>query len=278
MASAAVLLPVIIIIVWWNYWAMSLVLGAVVVLALLELYGTYTHGGYRPHTWVGIAGALGLVASVALRPILGGFDLLGLVITLLIAGSLTATLSRSSEERGLASWALTVAGAIYVGWMYSFVLSLRLLETPLRPSFLAGLGLPSGAAWLFGVMAITWLQDTFAYFVGKRFGKHKMAPALSPKKTWEGAAGGMLGAFAGALAGIYLFCLPLSLPQAALLALVGGVVGPVGDLAESLMKRQVGLKDAGNIIPGHGGLLDRSDSLLFTAPILYYIILLLHFH
>lgn len=273
--SVLVLLPLIIAIVWWNYWAVAVVLAGVVAISLLELYGTLTHGGYQPQRWIGLASALALVATVAVQP--GGTfpNLLGLVLTAIVIGSLLAELPRSRGERTLASWGLTVAGALYVGWLFSFIVALRAIDVPLRDYPLAQIGLPSGAAWVFAVMAITWLQDTFAYFVGKRFGRTKMAPDLSPKKTWEGAIGGFCGALVGAILSIYVFCLPITIPQALLLGAVGGVVGPLGDLAESLMKRQLGIKDAGTLIPGHGGVLDRADSLLFCAPVLYYLIVLM---
>ena len=254
---------------------MACVVAAVAATALLELYGTFTHGGFRPLRAFGIASALLLVASVALKPRIPGVDLLSVVLTAIIIGSLISQLLSNHEDRPLTNWALTLAGALYVAWLFSYLIRLRNLATPLSPFPLAMLGLPSGAAWVFGVMAITWIQDTFAYFVGKRFGRTKLAPAISPKKTWEGAAGGLLGAVVGAIAAVYVFCLPLAIWQAVLLGLVGGVVGPLGDLSESLMKRQLGIKDAGTLIPGHGGILDRADSLLFTAPVLYYVILLL---
>lgn len=273
--SSLVLLPVIIGAVWWNYWLMAGVVAIAAIICLGELYTTFVHGGYRPQKWVGVASALAVLASVALRPIENGVDVLPPTLTAIIVVGLVATLPHAHKEQTLANWALTLAGALYIGWLFSYLISLRGIETPLRPYLLAALGLPSGVAWVFGVMAVTWLQDTFAYFVGRRFGRTKLAPNLSPKKTWEGAAGGLLGAVVGAIASIYVFCLPIEIWQAVVLGLVGGVAGPLGDLAESMVKRQVGLKDAGNLIPGHGGLLDRSDSLLFTAPVLYYTILLI---
>lgn len=158
----------------------------------------------------------------------------------------------------------------------AFVL-LREVVSPIGPNLFSMLGLPleSGAAWIYFVLAITWIQDTAAYFVGKYLGRSKMAPVLSPKKTWEGAAGGLIGSILAAIAFAMILGLPLTILQAGVLGLVGGVAGPLGDLAESMIKRQVGLKDAGNLIPGHGGLLDRADSLLFTGPVLYYLIKLL---
>jgi phosphatidate cytidylyltransferase len=102
-----------------------------------------------------------------------------------------------------------------------------------------------------------------------------MTPYLSPKKSWEGAAGGFVASVLVALLAVPLLGLPLSYPAAALLGIAGGIAGQLGDLAESLIKRQIGTKDIGHLIPGHGGLFDRLDSMLFTAPVLYYLILLL---
>src|SRR5215213_8224490 len=104
------------------------------------------------------------------------------------------------------------------------------------------------------VMVVTWLQDALAYFAGRSFGRHKMAPTLSPKKTWEGAIGGLVASIGAGVACVALMGLPISLGAGALLGMVGGIIGPLGDLAESLIKRQVGLKDAGHLIPGHGGI------------------------
>ncbi|MBC8163165.1 MAG: phosphatidate cytidylyltransferase [Roseiflexaceae bacterium] len=272
--SVLVLLPVIIAVGWWNYWASAAVVAGVVVIALLELYGKLTQGGYLPQRWVGLIVGLSLVAVVAVRPLGQSPELLPFVLTVCIIGSLLAALPRARGERTLASWALMLAGALYVGWLFSFLIALRAIESPpLREGTLVWLWLKPGAAWLFTVMAITWLQDTFAYFAGKAFGRTQLAPYLSPKKTWEGAAGGFVGALVGAVGAVFIFCLPISVPQALLLGAVGGVVGPLGDLAESMMKRQIGIKDAGSLIPGHGGVLDRADSLLFCAPVLYYLIL-----
>ncbi|MDQ5851749.1 MAG: phosphatidate cytidylyltransferase, partial [Chloroflexota bacterium] len=121
-------------------------------------------------------------------------------------------------------------------------------------------------------LLITSANDTAAYFVGRAWGRRRMAPSISPNKSWEGAAGGLAGAVvAGALL-VPLLGLPISAAMGMLLGGVGGVAGQAGDLAESLLKRQAGIKDSGHLIPGHGGLLDRADSLLFTVPTLYYLV------
>jgi phosphatidate cytidylyltransferase len=130
-------------------------------------------------------------------------------------------------------------------------------------------------AWIILALAVTWLQDTVAYFVGKAYGRTVMAPLLSPKKTWEGAAAGFLASLLTAPLFTLLLGLPISLAGAALIGAAAGIIGPLGDLVESLIKRQIGIKDSGTLIPGHGGLLDRIDSMLFIGPLVYYLALAL---
>jgi phosphatidate cytidylyltransferase len=275
-ASAAVLLPIVAGVVWWSVWSVAVVVAIATVIGLIELYGALRQGGYRPRLGVGITSALLLLLAIAFRSFLN-FDPLFPALTVAIIGSLVVELTRHQEQGVLASWALTLAGALYLSWLFGHFILLRTLDTPLRPGWLASLnlGIEPGAAWIYFVLAITWIQDTGAYFAGKNFGRHKMAPLLSPKKTWEGAAGGLLGSILAGVVCVPLLGLPITLAQAGLLGLVGGIAGPLGDLAESMIKRQVGLKDAGNLIPGHGGILDRADSLLFTGPVLYYLIQIL---
>jgi phosphatidate cytidylyltransferase len=126
-----------------------------------------------------------------------------------------------------------------------------------------------GPGWVLLVLSIAWLADTGGYFVGRRFGKAKLYPSVSPNKTWAGLYGALLGStFASVVAALtYLPELPLI--HGIVLGLVGGVVGQLGDLVESLLKRSVGVKDSGSIIPGHGGILDRIDAVLFVSPLTY---------
>lgn len=130
--------------------------------------------------------------------------------------------------------------------------------------------LPFGTFWIFLLLAMTWLNDTAAYFIGHRFGRRRLAPLISPGKTVEGFAGGFLGSFAGFLVFWSLMENPLTLAQGLILVFLVGLAGPLGDLSESLLKRSFGVKDSGNIIPGHGGMLDRIDALLFAAPVVYF--------
>lgn len=161
-------------------------------------------------------------------------------------------------------------GMMYLGLLFSSFVLLRGL-----PGRLQLVGLPEfdRGAWLmiFTASAV-WATDSLAYFVGKAFGKRKMVPKISPAKTWEGFLGGLMG---GVIAGL-LFAkgIHLSLSDGAMVGLIAGIFGPLGDLFESALKRELEIKDFGAIMPGHGGILDRFDSLLFVAPLIY---LYLHF-
>lgn len=154
-----------------------------------------------------------------------------------------------------------VLGVVYIGLLGSHVLLLRLL--------------PEGASWLIIASAITSCSDSGAYFVGKRFGKKKLCPNISPNKTVEGAVGGVLS---GLLAALFFGVILLENPNLIFLvtaSVVLGCVGIAGDLTESIIKRGTGTKDSGRCLAGHGGVLDRVDSLLFVAPVLYYLLVFL---
>lgn len=144
-------------------------------------------------------------------------------------------------------------GLIYIAVLFSYVIKVRELD--------------NGVAWLFLTLTVTWAGDTGAYFSGRALGKHKLFERVSPKKTWEGAIGGFVAAIAFACAFKYLLMPELSWVQAALVGATLDIVGVLGDLVESMFKRAYGVKDSGWIMPGHGGILDRIDSLLFTAPV-----------
>ncbi|AGL01281.1 CDP-diglyceride synthetase [Desulfoscipio gibsoniae DSM 7213] len=157
--------------------------------------------------------------------------------------------------------AISFFGTIYVG----LLIFLFLIST-----------LPNGLIWLVLVLVCTWSSDTLAYLVGRRWGKRRMAPELSPGKTLEGAVGGVLGSTIAAWVVVMSYS-PLPLWPVLSLGFITGLAAQIGDLVESAIKRLAGIKDAGNLIPGHGGVLDRFDSMLFTAPLVYYyVVLILH--
>ncbi len=272
--SAAVLLPLVIVCVWWGFWPFAVLVVTATAFGLSELYAAFFHGGFRPQPPLGIALALLMIAALALLA-LTGINLLAPVIALIIMIGLAASAPRHAERGALAGWALTVGGALYIGGLLGFLLLLRAMDASLHGGLLAALQPQPGGAWVFLVLMATWGQDVFAYLVGRHWGRHTMAPHLSPRKTWEGAAGGMAGSLAGAILATILFGLPLPLWQTLLIGMLAGIAGPAGDLSESFIKRQVGLKDASSLIPGHGGVLDRVDSVLFSAPAIYMLLVLL---
>ena len=176
-----------------------------------------------------------------------------LIIIVAVIVSLIALLVRKPSEHGLADWALSIGLALYLGGLMQFYFPLRRLPTDI-PGF-----------WVMALLGLSWVCDSSAYFVGRAFGRTRLAPTISPNKSVEGAVAGLVGA---SLAGL-LLSFPTGMP-AVLLAGYGAAIGMatiLGDLVESLLKRQTGVKDSGVLIPGHGGLLDRMDSLLFCAPI-----------
>ncbi|HXN05757.1 MAG TPA: phosphatidate cytidylyltransferase [Nitrospiria bacterium] len=158
----------------------------------------------------------------------------------------------------------------------SYFLSVNVLGFGLFyvPFFLGHLillrGMENGAQLVFFLCFVTWGTDAGAYFAGKAFGKRKMAPLISPNKTWEGAAGGLLAGIAFSVLSWYWFLPFMTLKEAVSLALALGIAGQAGDLVESMFKRSNQVKDSGSWIPGHGGVLDKVDSFIFTGPLLYY--------
>ncbi|MBQ4492670.1 MAG: phosphatidate cytidylyltransferase [Deltaproteobacteria bacterium] len=155
----------------------------------------------------------------------------------------------------MADFALLICGLFYIPLLLGY---LNLL-----------MKLPQGRCWIFLTLMAIMANDSLAYFAGSRWGRHPLYPAISAKKTWEGLAGGLAGSLIGVLLAKYAFLPVLSFSSALLLAVILGFVGPLGDLFESMLKRSYGVKDSGCGIPGHGGLLDRLDSLLFAFPAVY---------
>jgi phosphatidate cytidylyltransferase len=199
-------------------------------------------------------------------------SLIGPLLTALIISTLIWALF-SKSERPMADWSMTLASTLYIGFLLSSFVLLR--ELGAQNTTYSWLNIPSvnwqgtGAAWMLVAMGLTWICDSAAYFVGSSLGRHKLWPRISPKKTWEGLAGGTLGALIAApLLGIWLLGIPAW--QGLVLGALVAVADPFGDLAISLFKRTAKIKDASHLIPGHGGLLDRLDSLLFVIPVVTY--------
>lgn len=268
--STIVLLPLLVFTVWvGGAWLVAVVL--VCALAVLyELFHLFAHTGFAPRPIGYLCVALFVLAAASemyLR-----LDLTGLALLSSILLTLGFELVQRKREGALIAWALTLSGATYIGWTFAHFILLRATTTSIIPGPLRVLRLDSGASWIMLGLLVTFASDTLAYFTGRAWGRHRLAPYISPSKSWEGALGGLLGAvLVGALLAP-LLGLPITLWQGAVIGGIGSIAGQIGDLAESLLKRQAGIKDSGNLIPGHGGILDRADSLLFTIPVIYYLL------
>lgn len=261
LVSGIVLAVIVFTAVAVGRWAWGLLIALAATIAVDEVYHLARLGARQPARAVGLATAPALVL-VALRP---AWNLVPPVLAIGVVASFLTQLVRPVERRSADDWAATLAAPVYVGVLAGFLVLLR--------------GLPSGLTWTVLLLALVWTNDTSAYLGGRAFGRTPFFPTLSPRKTLEGAATGTLATVVVAMllpvvaAGWPDVFGPLARvsPWAtALLALAISVVAPMGDLSKSFLKRQVGAKDSGDLIPGHGGMLDRIDSLLFAAPVMYY--------
>jgi len=198
------------------------------------------------------------------------------IVGLSVAVPLVALFRSPNEQGAITGWSLALAGSLYLGIPALAATSLRGLPGAVGAGWMNRLAdtmslgwpaAPRGMAWVLTAIFVTWIADSAAYLVGRSLGRRKLAPALSPNKTVEGALGGLAGAALVALACFALFGLPGGPAMAIGVGIALGIAGQIGDLSESLMKRQAGVKDSGNLIPGHGGILDRVDALLFALPV-----------
>jgi phosphatidate cytidylyltransferase len=251
--SALVLLPIFVwIVVGAPAWVYGVMVVGVAALGQWEFTGMFERAGIRTFRVVGLVAGTVLTASfgvVAVDP--------PVAFTLVVLSLLAASLHRLRSERS--AWeplAVTVLGICYVNWLLGYGLWLHRLE--------------AGTDWVLFLVAVTWLGETAAYAIGSLLGRRKLAPALSPKKTVEGAVAQLAMSVVAGVAGAAWLFPGLSALQASAIGLLLGIAGQVGDLAESALKRSVGTKDAGQLIPGHGGILDRIDGLLFNTPVLFY--------
>lgn len=258
--TGLVAIPIVVVLVFYrNGLPFTILIGIAAVLGLMEFYGGARKGGVRPNVLVGLAAAYLLISfsrgnANYLPPILTGLILLCLIFELL-----------RKHRAPFVNVGTTIFGVGYVVWLLLHFIWLR----NVGHTIMVGRWESEMGAWLvMFVLLTTWAVDTGAYFVGKFYGKKKLAPSLSPGKTVEGSVGGfalalIIGAITAALIG-------LPQPHGLILGALVGIVGQIGDLTESAMKREVGIKDFGALIPGHGGVLDRIDSLLFTGPVTFW--------
>lgn len=252
-----------------------LVIAALGVLAGHELVRAFAHAEAQPYAAITLVAPLAFVVFAGIQPSLADAGALTVAVVLL---SLAAGVLFADPHLAATNWALTTASALYVGLPLAHFVALRQLAGGSTRGWVSHLaaavgsgGTARGLAWFALALAATWLTDTGAYLVGRAFGRAKLAPKISPGKTIVGAIAGVVaGTLAGAAAAP-LFGVPIPAYAGAAIGFVLAVVGQVGDLGESLIKRSLGLKDMGSLIPGHGGILDRIDALLFTIPLAYWL-------
>jgi phosphatidate cytidylyltransferase len=271
-------LPILIAAVWFDKpipW-FTLLVAIWGVIATLEFYRLVAAAKVPPLTYFGLVWTLLFILSgdATLRSMLEPYFDLNLIVPLLLTIAvvipLIGLLLRPQKAEGFTSWAWTLAGILYVGWLLSYLVMLR--------------GEEDGRNWVFFALFTTFASDTAAFFVGRAWGRRKLAPDISPAKTWEGAIAGVFGAILISLIFVpgHFFTWPnplhlhhLGYWSAVLLGLFVSILGQMGDLAESLFKRNMGVKDSSQFIPGHGGLLDRMDSIVFAGVVVYFYMILL---
>ena len=273
--TAAVALPVLIasVIVPQLWWLFVLLGTGAVVVALYEFWFLCRRVGAKPDIVVGYAAVAALFVTFFLNEIIW----LYIIVPLFIVGALVAEMLRGAPfDKMVLSVGSTVLGVFYVAFLGAHLIGVRTGFTNL---FVPPETYWVGNAYISHTLSTHLLSyfflvlmgsDTGAYFAGRALGRHKLAPNVSPGKTWEGAAGGMLASLLMAAAAHYWFFPEVPLPVLLGLAALMNVLGVVGDLTESALKRGANAKDAAQILPGHGGFFDRLDSLLFNAPLLYY--------
>ena len=252
-ASAAVGIPIIVLLIWaggdWYTGAVCLI----VLIAAYEFQAPH-QGSMTPPAVLSAALATAIVAGARVGTDCVLWFTLGAVMIPLVWVTL-----RGDPGTALPDWQWAATGALYVGLLGSHIVLLRELH--------------DGAAWVYLAVFGTFAADTAAFFVGRAIGRRKLAPAISPGKTVEGTIGGMAGGFAAVVLFNYFLGMRLEPALIVPLALLLLVAAVTGDLAESIIKRGMHIKDAGQVIPGHGGFLDRLDSMLFTAPVVYYFLI-----
>ncbi len=259
-----IIVPLALVIIYFGGWIYQGTIIVLLALAAWEYLKLLRKVNLEPASWI----VLGGVILLALSRSLFQFSYSSALLTILLFG--LAAFHIFQYERGdtnpAADFGASISVLLYIGFLGSYLITLR--------------ALPNGRWWTYLILPVVWIADSGAYLIGTSIGKHKLAPKTSPHKTWEGYLGGILF---GMLSGVGLLTLynqvfnagmKISILEGALLATCISALIPLGDLTESMIKRQAACKDSGTIFPGHGGFFDRLDSLFWAAPIGYYLILI----
>jgi phosphatidate cytidylyltransferase len=263
-ATALVALPLLYAaVVWLPTTLFAILIGVVVVAAQSELYAMALapteraewRAGRLPVFAAGVVGGAGLVAVVS-TPQIGGAGFSAAATGLVAVIAMTALASGRDLRIATGDAAFALFGVWYVAWLFGHLILLH--------------NLPGGEWLVVFTLWVTWLADAAAFYVGRMWGRTPLAPRVSPRKTVEGAVAALVGGAMAAAVGAAWFAPQFSLGEAAILGGLMATAGMAGDLVESVIKRGAGVKDSGGIIPSHGGVLDKIDGLLFTAPVIYH--------
>ena len=248
--SALVLLPLVLFLLYKGSWFTAVLLCWGAASSAGE-YAKITLKELPPIAWLAIVGAGALPFFVVWHPWQAPAMACG-VFGVVIIGSWLWHLFKGPIAEAPTRVAHLMTAVIYGGGGMTALMAIR--------------NLPDGGWWVVCALVVTWMNDTTAYFAGRLLGKHKLYPEVSPNKTWEGFAGGMVGSIGGLFIVKFGFFPSMTVADCVVMGVLGGILGPSGDLCESMLKRAYGVKDSGKMIPGHGGMLDRVDALLFNAP------------
>jgi phosphatidate cytidylyltransferase len=289
--TALVLIPIVLAIVLLTpTWVVAIAVAFITILALREYFALGDAIGHRAYRlWTIFCALLLIVQQCHVRRVV---EVVGLPPTMVFPRPPLTEATFDSVERLAAVYSPVTLFFLFVLGLTVLTLFTRrplveslpsagisssaLLLVAFPLSFAVRLhGIVSDGKWLLlFALAITWAADTTAYFVGRAMGKHPLAPHISPKKTWEGSLGGILGSLI--IGYIAKFFVPIPIPHLLAMAFVGNVAGQMGDLLESAYKRSAGVKDSGSLLPGHGGVLDRIDALILCSPVIWYYLVLVN--
>lgn len=250
--SAAAFIPILFVAIWFGEPWYSSIVAVAALLGVFEFYSLVARRRWQPLTLLGALWTLFFILNAHSES--PGTTTPMLVTSAVLLSLLVFLFLRSPAEHAFGGWAWLLAGMFYMGWLLSYWILLR----------------GYGREWVLLALFSTFAADTTAYFVGRTWGRHKLAPSISPAKTWEGLFGGLVGATVATIVLALILDLDFGYGKLVPLGLLIAVFAQLGDLSESKIKRDMGVKEAGKLIPGHGGILDRLDSIVFTGVVVYY--------
>ena len=255
-------IPLILLLTYLGNWYFFILILIISSLAQWEFYNIQKNKDISPQIVMGLAGGILLLTCIQIKNYTFAASSILLILLIILTAEMFRKYKNVSTNIGV-----TILGILYIPLLLGFLLFLRSFFDKKFTDFNN-----PGFTFILFLFAAIWICDTFAYFFGKKYGKHKLFKKVSPNKTIEGAVAGLVGSTAVFIIANVSGLLPYSIHSAILLGMIIGIAGQVGDLIESWFKRDAGVKDSSDILPGHGGILDRFDSLLFISPVIFILI------